>query len=215
MVPLKKWWLTQASIAIVKDDELLILMKKSGCIGVFLGLETFSEDYIVDANKQQNRISEYKIAIDTLHKHGIAVIAGFISGFDNDTYESIINMSDNLMNLGVDVPFLSIITPFVGTDLYSKLKKENRLLGERDWSFYNGYNVTFIPNNLTPESLIEAHRKLWCDVFSIMNSFYRILRSFTYLRIGAFLLSLFMNSFYGIKRSRNNFPKEMKVNENL
>ncbi len=36
MIPLKKWWLTQASMDIAKDPELLDLMKASGCIGVFL-----------------------------------------------------------------------------------------------------------------------------------------------------------------------------------
>ena len=44
MIPLKRWWLTQASIDIVKDDELLDLMAESGCIGVFLGIETFGSD---------------------------------------------------------------------------------------------------------------------------------------------------------------------------
>ena len=44
MVPLKKWWLTQASMDIAKDESLLELMKASGCIGVFFGIESFGAE---------------------------------------------------------------------------------------------------------------------------------------------------------------------------
>ncbi len=207
--PLKKWWLTQASVDIAKDDELLKQMKESGCIGVFLGLETFGEDSILDANKKQNRVSEYKRAIKKLHQHGIAVMAGLIAGFDHDTYKSITNMSMDIMKLGIDVPFLSIMTPFVGTEVYNQLKAENRIINKRGWEFYNGYNVTYKPHNLTPEALLKAHRELWGKAFSLKNAFRRIIRSAFYLRSGAFLLTLFMNGFYGLKRLRNNFPVDM------
>jgi radical SAM superfamily enzyme YgiQ (UPF0313 family) len=209
MKKLKKWWLTQASIDIVKDDELLGLMRDSGCIGIFLGLETFGEDSLTDANKRQNRISEYKLAIKKLHKKGICVMAGLISGFDHDTYESIIKIADDIMKIGVDVPFLSIMTPFLGTNIYAKLKNENRILHDRNWNYYNGYNVTFQPQNLSPEELLTAHRKLWSKSFCLKNSVIRILRSMFYLRWGAFLMTLFMNSFYGFKRLRKNYPIDM------
>jgi radical SAM superfamily enzyme YgiQ (UPF0313 family) len=214
MIPLKKWWLTQASIDIVKDDELLWLMKKSGCIGVFLGLETFGERSILDANKKQNRISDYRQAIKKLHKHGISVMAGLIAGFDHDTYDSIIKKLDNLMSLGIDVPFLSIMTPYIGTDIYIKLDNEKRILKNRGWNFYNGYNVTFKPQNLSAEDLLKAHRELWSKIFSFKNSVKRIMRSISYLRPGAFLMTLFMNGFYGLKKLRNNYPKEMMENIN-
>jgi radical SAM superfamily enzyme YgiQ (UPF0313 family) len=41
MVPLKRWWLTQASMDIAKDAPLLDLMRESGCIGIFFGIESF------------------------------------------------------------------------------------------------------------------------------------------------------------------------------
>ena len=209
MVPLKKWWLTQASIDIARDDELLRLMRRSGCIGIFLGLETFGEGSIIDANKKQNRVSEYRIAVRKLHKYGISVMAGLISGFDHDTGHSIINMGRELMKIGVDVPFLSILTPFPGTKIYSRLKDESRLIGERGWNHYNGYNVAFKPAEMSPDELLEAHRKLWKISFSLKSSINRILRSLFYLRAGSFLLTLFMNGFYGWKGLRRNFPIDM------
>ena len=206
MVPLQKWWLTQASIDIAHDEELLRLMRASGCIGVFLGIETFGKASLHHANKHQNKMEQYKQAISRIHRYGICVMAGFISGFDGDTTDSIKQMADNLYDIGVDVPFLSILTPFRGTPLYDELEKQGRILRERDWRFYNGYNVSFVPRNMMPQQLVDAHRKLWRRAFSLRHSLKRIARSFLRLRLGAILLSLFMNGFYCLKNLRGNVP---------
>lgn len=209
MIPLKKWWLTQASMDIAKDPELLDLMKASGCIGVFLGIESFGVESLIDANKRQNKIANYKKAVKEIRKRGIAVMAGFIAGFDHDDEQTIINMADQLMDIGIDVPFLSIMTPFRGTPIYTKLDHEDRILNERNWNFYNGYNVAFKPQKISESQLLQAHRTLWKKAFSPVYSFKRILRGFFSLRSGAFLLSLFMNAFYCYKRIRKNYPIDM------
>ena len=92
-------------------------------------------------------------------------MAGFIAGFDNDDYEAIVAMADRLMDIGIDVPFLSIMTPFKGTALYGKLKAEDRILEDRGWNYYNGYNVAFEPNHMSPAALLNAHRTLWKKSF--------------------------------------------------
>lgn len=209
MKTLNKWWLTQASLDIAKDDKLLDLMKESGCIGVFLGIESFGVDSLADANKKQNKIKNYKIAVENIQKRGIAVMAGFIAGFDHDTVESIEEMSDRIMEIGIDVPFLSIMTPFRGTPIYHSLKSENRILEDKGWEYYNGYNVAFIPKELSPEELLSAHRNLWKQTFSFSYSIRRIFKSFRTLNLGAFLLSLFMNGFYMTKKIRKNYPINM------
>ena len=148
---LDRWWLTQASIDIVKDRELLGLMEKSGCIGIFLGIESLSAEDLSSVHKRQNHVEQYRDAIDRLHDRGICVMAGFISGFDGQTAEEIVTTADRLNEVGVDVPFLSILTPFRGTPLYDELLAAGRLLPERDWPHYNGYNVAFVPKRMSPE----------------------------------------------------------------
>ena len=209
MIPLKKWWLTQASMDIAKDDELLDLMEQSGCIGVFLGIESFGEESLKAANKRQNKVAYYRQCIDKLHAHGIAVMAGFIAGFDGDSPQSIVEMADHLYEVGVDVPFLSILTPYKGTALYNEFETQDRLLEERGWQFYNGYNVAFKPQGMTPEQLLQAHRRLWKRAFSSGHVLKRLVRSAPRLRLGALLLSLAMNGFYGFKALRNNLPVDM------
>ena len=123
------------------------------------------------------------------------------------TYATTIKaMAQRLYEAGVDVPFLSILTPFRGSDAYDKMVAENRILTERGWEFYNGYNVTFTPNQMSPQKLLLAHRQLWREVFSLKCSFLRRMRSLKYLRPGAFLMCLFINAFYCLKRLRGNEP---------
>lgn len=209
MVPLKKWWLTQASIDIARDPELLDLMKKSGCIGVFFGIESLSQTSLASANKRQNKADHYREGIAEIHKRGICVMAGFMSGFDEDTPESIVQMADRLYEIGVDVPFLSILTPFKGTALHEQMDAEGRLIEDRGWEFYNGYNVVFRPAQMSADELLAAHRKMWNRAFSPWQTLKRMFRHTGKLTPGALLMCVTMNCFYGLKRIRSNSPKVM------
>ena len=206
MIPLRKWWLTQASMDIGNDGHLLDLMERSGCIGIFFGIESFGAESLRDAHKPQNKISAYKARIRELHNRGICVMAGFIAGFDGDTPQSITAMARQLYESGVDVPFLSVLTPYRGTPAYSKLAEEGRILHGRGWEFYNGYNVSFQPRGMSPQELLDAHRALWREAFSLNYSLLRVVRSLGRLRFGAFLMCLVMNGFYCLKRLRGNEP---------
>ena len=126
-------------------------------------------------------------------------MASFISGFDGDSPTTIKAMAQRLYEVGVDVPFRDTVA-------YQKIVKEKRILAHKGWEYYNGYNVAFNPKQMTPQELLEAHRQLWREAFSIKYSFLRIMRSARYLRWGAFLMCLFMNVFYCLKRVRGNEP---------
>ncbi len=206
MIPLKRWWLTQASMDIADDEELLDLMKASGCIGVFFGIETFGSEALKAANKRQNKVDYYQRCIQAVHARGMCVMAGFIAGFDGDTPQSVTDMAKQLYEIGVDVPFLSVLTPYKGTPLYDQFLSAGRLLPERGWEVYNGYRVAFQPSHMSPAALQQAHLALWRLAFSPRQVFQRIARSLRYLRPGAWLMTACMNGFYGWKRLRRNEP---------
>lgn len=206
MQPLKRWWLTQASMDIAKDAPLLDLMRESGCIGIFFGIESFGEESLADARKRQNRVAEYSERVEALHRRGICVMSGFIAGFDGDTPEAIRAMARQLYEIGVDVPFLSILTPYRGTALHRKFEDEGRILAGRGWEFYNGYNVAFAPARMSPDELLAAHRALWREAFSVKYSLKRVFRAMFRLRFGAFLMCAMMNLFYCLKALRGNAP---------
>jgi len=205
MVGMDRWWLTQASIDITRDSGLLDLMEQSGCIGIFLGIESLQASSLAEAGKRQNRVAEYRDAIAALHDRGICVMAGFIAGFDHDDTDSIQAMADQLLELGVDVPFLSVLTPFRGTPLWTRLYDEDRLLLDRDWAHSNGYNVAFQPARMSPQQLLDAHRALWRRAFSPGHCARRISHA-RHLRPGAAMMSTMMNGFYGRKRLTGNHP---------
>ncbi len=206
LIPLGKWWLTQASMDIGNDGDLLDLMERSGCIGIFFGIESFGAESLREAHKPQNKVGTYKARIRELHRRGICVMAGFIAGFDGDTPESITAMARQLHETGVDVPFLSVLTPYRGTPAWGRLEEEGRILPGRGWEFYNGYNVSFQPRGMSPDQLLDAHRALWREAFSLKYSLLRVVRSLGRLRVGAFLMCLVMNGFYCLKRLRGNEP---------
>ncbi len=208
LAPLNKWWLTQASIDIVKDRALLDAMERSGCVGIFLGIESLDVRDLARARKRQNRASEYADAIERLHGRGICVMAGFISGFDDQTPESIVRTAEGLDAIGVDVPFLSVLTPFRGTPLYDELLEGGRMLEDRDWPYYNGYNVTFRPKGMSPAALHAAHRALWRAAFAPRAVARRLARGARTLSPGGLMLSSAMNGFYGLKRLEGRAPAD-------
>src|SRR5208283_837624 len=104
-----------------------------------------------------NRVDDYQRAIQRIHSHGIAVQAGIVFGFDQDTDEVFGQTLDFLEAAGVQNATFNILTPFPGTPLYQRLEAEGRIL-TRDWSKYNGRaDVVFRPKQMSPEQLLAGY----------------------------------------------------------
>ncbi|MDO8541405.1 MAG: DUF4070 domain-containing protein [Opitutaceae bacterium] len=94
--------------------------------------------------------------------------------------------------------------------MFEQLQGAGRLLPDRGWEYYNGYNVAFAPRLMSPDELLAAHRELWQRAFSPAHVAARVARAARSLRTGAALLSSAMNGFYGLKRARGNEPLDMR-----
>lgn len=212
MIPLRKWWLTQASLDLADDAELLKLMYDSGCVGVFLGIETLDADALKSVNKTHNlkaagdKALRYREVIRKLHEHGITVMAGLIVGFDTDTASSVDDLLEQVRALEIDMPFLSVLTPYYGTDLYDQMLQANRMLLDRDWSYYTGYGVSYRPARMSVEELEAAHLRLWRSLHAPAAALARWARGWGRLRAGALLLSTALNGHYGLARLTGNVP---------
>ena len=77
-------FLTEVSINIVDDDDLMQLMAKAGFNKVFIGIETPNEASLNECSKNQNVSRDLVASVKKIHNHGLEVMAGFIVGFDND-----------------------------------------------------------------------------------------------------------------------------------
>lgn len=168
--PLNKKWAAQVTLQDCKDTELITLAREAGCIYLFVGLESFSEETLLHMNKGINKVDEYKEIIDNLHRNQIMIQAGIVFGFDMDTKEVFKKTLDMCEQLGIDGATVSILTPLPKTPVYQQMKAEGRLLTD-DWTHYNGKTrVAFQPKHMSPEELYEGY--LW-----FRKNFYSI-RSF-------------------------------------
>ncbi len=159
MVPLKKRWTAQATIAVAKDKELVKLASDSGCFGLLVGLESLVEEGLKKYRKSLKNLDELKEALELLKDHGISVLATMIFGHDFETKDALRQTLDFLLDLDLITASLGILVPYPGTKLFERLEKQNRLLS-KDWSLYDINNLLFTPKNFECDEFIEEMRKL-------------------------------------------------------
>lgn len=158
IAPYKKWWSSQVSIQAGADEEFLEWAARSGCKQLFIGLESISQASMNAVHKGFNRVEEYARLIKRVHAYGIAVQAGIVFGFDQDTEGVFEETLDFLEATGVQNATFNILTPYPGTRLYERLEAEGRIL-THDWSKYNGRaDVVFEPRQMSREMLLEGYR---------------------------------------------------------
>jgi len=175
--PYKKWWSSQATIQAGEDAEFLESAARSGCKQLFIGLESISQASMNEVHKGFNRVEGYARVIERIHAHGIAVQAGIVFGFDNDTEAVFDETLDFLEAAGVQNATFNILTPYPGTRLYQRLEAEGRIL-TRDWSKYNGReDVVFQPRHMSSETLLEGFRYANRRFYSCGSIYQRLSRS--------------------------------------
>lgn len=159
-----------------KDEELLRIAKKAGCVGWLIGFESISKESLKSVGKKTNKIDNYVEAIENIHNHHMMVCGTFVFGFDGDTIDTFNKTKEFVKNSGIDVPDALILTPFPGTPLFKRLEKEGRII-TKDWPKYDHKHVVFQPKNMSPITLLENTKKLYKEFFSIKNMSKRILKS--------------------------------------
>jgi len=148
--PFRKKWITQASIDVADDDELLELLRDAGCIGLFIGLETFNERALNSQDKGFNVPERYRSAVAKLHRFGMFVESGIIFGFDTDGPEVFRATLDMLDRIGIDAIQTSILTPLPGTPLFGDMQER---IFDRDWEHYDYRHAVFVPQRMGTDQL--------------------------------------------------------------
>ena len=206
LIPLKRRWAAQVTLRDCADEELLSLARSAGCLYLFVGLESFSQQSLEDAGKGFNRVSEYEPVISGIHRHGIMVQAGIVFGFDSDRPDVFDATLAACEKLGIDGATVSILTPFPQTPIYERLKAEGRLFSE-DWRQYNSKTaVAFMPKNMSAEKLWRGYNRFRRRFYSL-GSFVRRMRVSRTNGWVNFILNLGYR--LGIKRQkRRGFPSQ-------
>jgi radical SAM superfamily enzyme YgiQ (UPF0313 family) len=153
--PLKLKWGCQSTLFLGDDEEMVKLAAESGCVSVFVGMESLDEDSLDETNKPFNRVHKFSQEIKMFHDHGIMVNPGIVFGFDNDDVSVFERAVDFLTKNQVELAYFNILTPLPGTALFDRYNNAGRIF-DRDWSKYDGKHVVFHPSRMTPEQLQEG-----------------------------------------------------------
>lgn len=146
-------WGGQASLRFAEDQEMIGLVAKSGCIGIFLGVESIEGEF-----SSLSKVGSKSSAADLIRRirdRGIVAEVSTIFGFD-DHDESVFEKTVRFMEKAeVSIPTYHILTPYPGTSLFEKFDREGRLL-HKDWSHFDHSQLVFKPKNMTSEQLVNG-----------------------------------------------------------
>jgi radical SAM superfamily enzyme YgiQ (UPF0313 family) len=138
---LAKKWICQATINMADDEELLRLAHRAGCIGVFIGFESTTNEGLVEVHKKYNiqKDRDFRASVRRIQRHGIVVAGSFIMGLDVDRPGIGLQIAATANHYGVDTLNALFLTPLPGTDLWKRMEQEGRLDSNRfpeDWKYY-------------------------------------------------------------------------------
>jgi radical SAM superfamily enzyme YgiQ (UPF0313 family) len=174
LVPERVQWVSQATINVARDPELLDLVARSGCRVLSIGFESLSEESLASVSKQFNRPSRFKEDIARLRARGIQVIALIMVGLDGDGMET---FPATLRWLEENkISFLKLFTPapYPGTKFHTDMLEAGRLTGD-DWGAYDYGSANVRPLNMTADEMLDGFKTVYSGFYSVRSMLRRFL----------------------------------------
>lgn len=161
-------WVSQTAMPAAWDEELLALMRRSGCEGILVGIESLDEPTLRGMNKGFNLMRDGPAeGLRNFRRHGIRVYGTFVFGYDGDTIESTRRAVEFARAEGLFIAAFNHLTPFPGTPLYRRLLEQSRLTSDAWWldDRYRYNMVPFRPAQMTAleleQACLEARRRFY------------------------------------------------------
>jgi radical SAM superfamily enzyme YgiQ (UPF0313 family) len=172
-------WLT---INISFHDQLMKDMRIAGFDNLFIGVESFENNTLLETAKLQNSKVCIEDELIKIQSYGFIVVAGLIFGFDSDTEMSADSTLKGIEKSGLLSGDASLLTALPGTPLYRRMKLSNRLRDFKNESFLGGYKyVTNIKYLLDKKIVVGNYIKFSRNFIS---------GSYQYKRLNRFFVSL-------------------------
>ena len=164
LIPMRIRWVSQASLDMTDDPELMDLLEASGCLGNVIGFESLDPRNLKSMKKAPNLTrrggwDRYRAQCEILRRHHLQTWAAFTLGHDWDTPASIRETLEFATANRFAFAAFNILVPYPNTPLYRKLEAEGRLLWDGRWWLHPEYrfnHATFVPTNMTPDELTAA-----------------------------------------------------------
>jgi len=165
-------FITEASLNLADDPELMQLMKDAGFVSVFLGIETPDESGLLAANKLQNTRRSLLESVATIQSYGMQVMGGFILGFDTDREDIFDRMTEFIQKSGIPVAMVGLLQAMPGTQLFRRLRREGRIL-HTDAGNNTSISLNFLPR-MDATKLLEGYRSVLKQIYSSEAYYQRV-----------------------------------------
>ena len=166
-------FMTEASINLADDPDLLAMMVRAGFDSVFIGIESPDDRSLAECHKTQNRNRDLLHNIKTIHRSGLQVMGGFIVGFDSDTPSIFQRQVDFIQQSGIVTAMVGMLQAPPGTRLFERLKKENRIVDTGSGDNVDG--TTNIIPGMGRDRLAQGYQSLMRQIYA-PNNYYRRVR---------------------------------------
>jgi radical SAM superfamily enzyme YgiQ (UPF0313 family) len=141
------------------DRELLQTMKDAGCIAVWMGVESGSEE-ILGAMHKKIKLDQTLDSFKTAQQVGLMTIANVVLGFPGETEETAKATINFVKKVNPDDVGFYVATPYPGTPMYEQVVK-NGWLRVTDFDKYDTAGPTFETPQLSMEKLAELRYKAY------------------------------------------------------
>lgn len=169
------FFITEASINLADDPELMKMMVDAGFTSVFVGIETPAEESLTECHKGQNLRRNLVESVHRLQQFGLQVMGGFIVGFDSDRPTIFQQQLEFIQKSGIITAMVGMLQAPYGTRLYERMEKEGRII--QNMTGNNTDGSTNILPKMGFETLRKGYQHLIDELYSPQN-FYQRVRNF-------------------------------------
>jgi radical SAM superfamily enzyme YgiQ (UPF0313 family) len=154
-------FVTEASVDLANDQELMNMMMACNFGTVFLGIETPDEESLSLTKKFQNTRDPLSDAVEKIVRSGLRVMAGFIIGFDGEKMGAGDRIVRFVEKTTIPTAFFSMLQALPDTALWHRLRKEGRLLEEGNVNGNQTNLMNFIPTRPLEDIAREYVAAFW------------------------------------------------------
>jgi radical SAM superfamily enzyme YgiQ (UPF0313 family) len=157
-------FITEASVNLAEDEELLDGMRRARFRYVFLGIETPVEASLKEAQKGQNMRRNLLDSVQKIQSYSLQVMAGFIVGFDHDPEDIFERQIQFIRESAIPLAMVGLLGALPDTQLWRRLEREGRLLLESTGNNTDG-SLNFVPKMETA-CLVEGYQSILRTIYS-------------------------------------------------
>jgi len=166
-------FITEASVNLADDNELMEMMVKAGFSKVFIGIETPEESCLIECKKFNNNNRNLIDCVNQIQYSGMEVYGGFIVGFDHDPPNIFQRQIDFIQKSGIITAMVGLLNAPRLSKLYGRLQKEGRI--SDDFSGDNtNCSMNFIPT-MDKNELMRGYHKIIRHIYSCKGYYERVM----------------------------------------